>query len=851
MNLSRPTFFSAFCGLALMLGGCFLMPPGMKSKPETSSRGADSVLINADKRTDDGAETWDARIDRIDSLREPDSAASALYQLSLQNYLALDSADSKADEVRLLLGNHFFNREKYDSALVIYKRILAGNPQASIREEASQMVAQSFVLLGDPEKAQEWYRNDLREGDSVSRQDARDRLAQALYLQAEKAEKLKKYALAAKYYGDVTRTFPLAQVSPIALYNCGVLREKLQDWPKALAAYHQFTQIYYQNPMLPRVLFRQAKTKEMLGDWLGAADGYVKLGKTYPNSEHAEPALYNAGFAFLNGNDIENAALAFEYYAERYPQGTESPNLLFKAVEMRSEMKQWARVEELQAQFERRYGRDRNRRIQALCLAGMASYHQGKVADAKKRLGLAAAEFRQLGDGNAQARLYAAQAQFTLAEMAAADAKEEELRESHWDSDLNRKTELLKTAVGEYLKAVDYRIAQWALRSAYSLGELFEDYGNDIGRTRFGPGKNAAQTVERAIQNLETMGSAWLEAADHFSQADEIGKKQNIHDKYTLEARFLPAKLSSRYLKSLASLWQGVARIWPVRGLPAQKPVRENMDKFAYLAALVSQAVQVTDGFLKIEVLVSDSDSAADSSTHVLKSGVATIRDSLAEVPVRLLTDLGRQYAGLLDTVRSVALPADSLEAFFFQAKLIREGLQSIEKAAIEVHEAGMQVAHSRGLDSSPWTDSLRLGLGKLLYQAAYGRGLLAERALGHPPIPKDAPDAARKTFIPKFDEIGYQLKDESLAGYRDIVQRMEKSEVDTLTAELALVQLFAVQPDTWGRATAVADASGASHPAVDTAVLLPFQPWNQKAMTMDRWKYLKTFDFIVPHLSL
>src|SRR6185295_6606276 len=107
----------------------------------------------------------------------------------------------------------------------------------------------------------------------------------------------------------------------------------------------------------------------------------------------AEPALYNAGFAYFNAKKPDAAARTFEAYALRYPQNAETPNLLFRAVEIYGELKEWDKVVELQSLFTRKYATDKGRLIQALCLGGSAAFQRNRWDEAQQLMERAVAEF--------------------------------------------------------------------------------------------------------------------------------------------------------------------------------------------------------------------------------------------------------------------------------------------------------------------------------------------------------------------------------------------------------------------------------------------------------------------------
>lgn len=831
--------FIIAAGLAIM--GCFLKTPGMAPKTDVRKVAPDSAFVKTSDRLEDSLSTFTAQFARIDSMASPDSTAAELLQMALRNYLGMAQKSEKEDdkyfEVKSWLANHMFEQGKYDSALTLYRDILENDKSGAHRAEASQMIAQAYVRLGEADKAETWYQQQLKGEDTATSNDARDRLAQALYVQAERAEKAGKLEEAAKYYGDVTRAFPTADISPIALYNCTVLRERLGQWQKALAGYNKFTELYYNSPMLPRVLFRQAKTRERLNDWAGAADGFWKLANTYPSSEQGEPALYNAGFAYVNARQSEKAALAFESYATKYPQTPESPNLLFRAVEIYAEMQQWNQVSELQAQFQRRYGQDRNRQVQAQCLGGLAAYHQGRIEAARNFFTQAVESYRTQAKRDPQSRVYAAQSQFILGEIAHLASGKTPLREATLDADLETKTRQLKVAAAAYLKVIDFRIAEWALRSAHAMGALFEEYGHDVRQAPKPIAKTPAQGLEHALQTLESVAAAWIQAAENYEQAQAIAVAQGLHNRYSEEAANKAPKLRRSYAMAADSLWMRLDRAWPVQGLPGEKAVAEAMERLAYRAVLATQAVQVGASFDKaIDALPAD-------SLIKLGDSLETQRPTRS-LGLKFLHDLGRRYRHVADTVRSATLPTDSMEAFFFQSQLVRQGLAPIDKEAVQAYDAAFQVAKERRLLQLPWIDSLRLGLGQALYVQAKSCDVLARRALSNPPIPFDAPPAMRKTYEPKFEELGYQLQDAAMAGYKVLIQRAKARQVDTLFAELALMRLFESEPDAWSQANRDTAATATQGP------LMPRKPWDNQDLTPERMAFLKGLHVGIPHLD-
>src|SRR5690606_3947548 len=387
---SRHSLALAALAAAVVLTGCGGSRSMKKSGKGDRIAPPSDIVLTVPKG--DTAGTVDAGM-KADSSKAPSASASELYLQTLDNYVQVAGRDERVPEILLWKGNHLYNQGRFSEALEIYKSLPGRFPGNPVGVEAAQMAAQSYAQLGRFEEAEETYRVLFRDGNAATQDDARDRLAQAVYLQAEKAEKEGRLQAASESYQRIAREFPTAAIAPVALFNAGVMQEKQKKWAEAIRIYGSFFDAYFRSDLLPKVLFREAKCRELDGQWLSAAEKYVNLTRAHPQSPEAEPSLYNAGFAYLNGKAPDSAARLFEAYAARYPQNAESPNLLFRAVEIFGELRNWDKVAELQAQFSRRYAADKGRRIQALCLGGTAAFQRGKWDDSARLMRRVVEEF--------------------------------------------------------------------------------------------------------------------------------------------------------------------------------------------------------------------------------------------------------------------------------------------------------------------------------------------------------------------------------------------------------------------------------------------------------------------------
>lgn len=777
--------------LAALVSGCFALSgcAGHRAAPASGAPGGPAALpeVSMAAGKGDTAASVDLGFGKLDSTKPPSEYAAQIYTMTLDNFLAVAGNDPKVPEVMLWKGNHLYNTGDYTKARDVYESLLKKFPVSSARDEAQQMLAQSYAQMGEYERSEGMYRSMLKEGDVGAKSEAKERLAQSLYLQAEKAEKDGRLQTASDLYTRVAKEFPTVDIAPVALFNAGVMQEKQKKWKDAIVVYGLFFDAFYESKLLPKVLFREAKCREFDGQWKSAGEKYLNLAKAYPDADEAEPSLYNAGFAFANGKELAPAAQAFENYALRFPQNAESPNLLFRAVEIYGELKNWDKVAELQSQFTRRYAQDRGRLIQALCLGGTAAFQRGRLPEAAQLMGRVVTEFAALKSADPTARFYAAQAQHTLGDVAAARMRDSQLRAGAYDSDLKGKTALLKTAVGEYLKVLDYRIVDWTLRAAYSLGASFEDFGTQVFDGPRKPGNTPVQQLDREDEALASLSGAYAKAQQQYLQVLSIARKQEVKNKYVEDAESHLTAMAQRLVAYQARTMAKVPQLLRVDAATPEKAIPGKLQQIARIAPLQEQGMKYFKAFLEI------------AQEYELDQKVV---DSLAGWTLGGLRDLGGHYLAAAELARGAPLPRgfQPVEAFFYKVKLLQEGIPNLEAKAMEFFQQGIDFAATYNLAKNPKGDSLRIALGRAMFIQAKCLDLLAVQALVNPPIPPEAGPQQRKTYQEKIENVGYQLQDQAAEKYRALVAKATAGSVPVQWAEMAFARLYQIEPDKWTR---------------------------------------------------
>ncbi len=760
---------------------------GFKSLHKAPTQGAGAALpeISATTAKGDSVVSVELDVPKPDTARMPPSEASILYLQSLDNYLSLDSNDEKIPEIMLWKGNHLYNQGDFSKALVIYEAIRKKFPQNTFYGEASQMAAQSYGQLGRLKDAETIYRTMLKESDGAAKAEATERLAQSIYLQAEKKEKHGELQSASDAYARVAKEFPTSEFAPVALFNSGVMQEKQKKWKEAIHIYEIFFDAYFESKLLAKVLFREAKCRELDGQWESAGLKYLNLVRAYPESPDAEPSLYNAGFAFFNGKRSDSAAKAFELYAKKYPQNVEAPNLLFRAVELYGEQQNWEKVGELQSLFTRRYASDKNRLIQALCMGGTAAFQRGQQEEAVQLMKQAVSEFAGLKNADASARFYAAQAQHTLGEIASKRMRALVIRASAYESDLKSKTALLKSAVDEFIKVLDYRIVDWSLRAAFSLGQGFEDFGTEVYLGARKPTKIVADQLDQEEDAMASLSAAYAKAQKQYMQVLAIGRKQEVNNKWVGDASLHMLGMANAYAGFQIKAMAMVAQVIRVDATTPEKAIAGKLQQISRMTPYQEQGMKYFNSFFDI--------------AQEYELDPKTI-DTLGGRILQGTRELGRHYLAAADMARSAPFPAgfQAMERFYYQVKLLQEGIPKLEEKAMDNFQAGLDFAFKYNLNKNTMVDSLKLDLGRALFIQAKCLDLLSQEALTNPPIPTEAGPEQRKVYSEKLETAGYQLQDQSLDRYRKLIEKVISGSIATEWGELAFARLFQIEPDKW-----------------------------------------------------
>jgi tetratricopeptide (TPR) repeat protein len=214
------------------------------------------------------------------------------------------------------------------------------------------------------------------------------------------------------------------------------------------------------------------------GEFARAAAAYSRVADLHPASKHVPAALYDAGLAYQRTGQW---ALALERF-RALEQGWDGPDAVeagFRVAECLYHLGELAPAREKLDGLARREDLGPNDRVRALAQRGVVELELGHAEQAEATLRLALGTYQAAAAEERLDDYWAAQAQYHLGEVYRGWFLALPLDPSRGDeaallAQLERKSELLLSAQGHYLRAIRFGNDAWAVASGFRIGELYD-----------------------------------------------------------------------------------------------------------------------------------------------------------------------------------------------------------------------------------------------------------------------------------------------------------------------------------------------------------------------------------------
>ncbi len=394
------------------------------------------------------------------------------------------------------------------------QRVLTIDPPAepALRRNAWTILAHGRFDTARYEESESAYSEALQltaKGDAA-RPAMRERLAAAIYKQAETARDAGDLSNAVAHFQRLGKIVPESSARPSADFDAATALLTLQDTPAAIKALERFRKDYPNHELQRNVDTKLALAYQEIGDWRKAATELERLAEHGESEELRRDAIWQSAEMYVRAERRDDAIRVFTDYVSRYP----AP--LQEAVEGMQ------RIAELYAQ--------------QTATTKQHSWLQ-RIIDADQRGGAARTE---------RTRYLAAHATFTLAEAGLAEFKDATLTHP-LNKSLKVKKTKMEASLAAYKRAAEYGIGDITTAATYRIAQIYGDFSTDLMNSERPKGLNELELEQYDIL-LEEQAYPFEEQAIalHESNAQRTAK-QNLYDEwvqksYAALSKLMPAR---------------------------------------------------------------------------------------------------------------------------------------------------------------------------------------------------------------------------------------------------------------------------------------------------------------------
>ncbi|MDR0303522.1 MAG: tetratricopeptide repeat protein [Chitinispirillales bacterium] len=326
-----------------------------------------------------------------------------------------------------------------------------------------------------------------------------------------------------------------------------------------------------------------------------AGDMFYEIYKKFPTDKQTPQALYNAGLIYEDALNYLKAIEVYNILGTKYTESEFAPSGYFSIGLCYEKMGDFQKMAAAFVDYSKKYTSNRDSQVKALVKAGQAYMDLKNEPEAKANFYLATQIFAKFKDSDALSAEDGAKAYFNMGEILRRDFEAIKLTgktQKDIDAQAKKKTEAFKPVIDSYMSAVGLAVAEWAIRSIYSIGIAAKNYANDVlEQTLIGKSEVKLGTKVKILS--ETVQPIYDEAIGRFDKAIQLARENGIKADYVKEAELF--LMQAWFLKGYAFEEAGTL----LRNSEIPKGLDEE-EEVAYIDALEEYYAQYAQGALPV-----------------------------------------------------------------------------------------------------------------------------------------------------------------------------------------------------------------------------------------------------------
>ena len=457
---------------------------------------------------------------RPDLLSENEKRVIEAYN----NYIKLFPNNEMTPVFLAKAGGIYFNHKQFAEAKVYFNTLVRRFPGAKQKSIAYRSIMNSYFALGkfkDSEliAKQILQQKDIPDEDKIF---AEKRLAQSIFKNAKLFQDQGQYLEAALEYRRVFDESPAEKgLVDAALYNSAYMYDEIQEWQKAVDTYLLLVDKFPESEYALKSLNNAAEDYKEMKQYADAGDIFRQIYEANKSDKDvAEPALSNASYYYVKGEEWQKAITANDQYIAIYPDEDLAVDLFFANAGNYLKLDNLIEANRIYENFATRYPTDPK--------AIEAFYHRGVYFKENTQLSAAKVEFTKAIDKSEQFsrqgldpnRYYVGESLNELVGMLRDEFTAIELKQP--DSNIASKQNRLKTLIREIVDSNKKIIANGSIRSfeaVYNSASVYDDFATVYSDQERKTGLDANQLFAENKRINEQSAQLYDAAVDQYKTA--------------------------------------------------------------------------------------------------------------------------------------------------------------------------------------------------------------------------------------------------------------------------------------------------------------------------------------------
>ncbi len=472
------------------------------------------------------AQAMDFKVALTERAPVPLTASESWLAMSYDNYIKLFPFEPNTPNILSSAGALYYTHNQFTEALKYFKTLIKYFPDSDEVDNAQYSILESYFGKNDFQSVEFLAKRILSSDASDEiKQKAQQRLAEAIFLNAESMSQAGTSNQAAEEYFRMATEIPNAEFADRALFNAGQEYEKTNHFREAIRAYELLRSSYPGSAYFTDALNNLAYDYGEIGQFNRAGETYEALWQRVPDQNKKQNALYNAWVFYVKAENWQKALSTGGQFAREFPQAEEATTVYFKCGEFAQNLKAFEAAVRVFEDYVTRFPNS--------ALAVEALYRMGKIKYDTKQVNQAASYFSKAFEKNEFLQsaglennaYFASEALFMQADIDFEKYKKIKFKQPEHVLNFaaEQKQTLLKTLTDQYTQVVAFGTSRLP-EALYRLGRCNEIYAEDwAGQELPGLDANQLAVKERKINADATQYYGYALAA--YMKSDQALRK--------------------------------------------------------------------------------------------------------------------------------------------------------------------------------------------------------------------------------------------------------------------------------------------------------------------------------------